>query len=399
MQLSDFMDRHLIKENYMQFKEVLGQEQVKSRLVRSVRDGRISHAQLFFGPEGAGSLPLAIAYAQYMCCAEPLEDDSCGSCPSCIKYGKLAHPDLHFVFPVVNIKGKVGKTVSDHYIKEWREAVTGNPYISENQWYEVIGAANMQGLIGRSESNDVLRKLSLKSYEAPYKVLIIWLAEKMHVSAANALLKFIEEPPDRTVILMVAEHTDQILPTILSRTQRIRIGALDNEAVRGGLGVRFPGEEGRIEDVVRRSNGNFSTAMQLMTSAELENEHFEEFVFLMRKSYGREIVELHRWTERIAGWGRERLKLFLTYGLRMIRENFMLNLKQKEITYLSQKEDEFSVRFSPFIHQGNVFKMAEEFQRAIEHIGANGYPKLILLDLAIKNILLLKQPAPVDSEK
>src|SRR6056297_938296 len=209
----------------MQFKEVLGQEQVKSRLVRSVRDGRISHAQLFFGPEGAGSMPLAIAYAQYISCTEPVDDDACGSCPSCIKYSKLAHPDLHFVFPVVNIKGKAGKTVSDHYIKEWREAVTDNPYISENQWYEVIGAANMQGLIGRSESNDVLRKLSLKSYESPYKVLIIWLAEKMHVSAANALLKFIEEPPDRTVILMVAEHTDQILPTILSRTQRIRIGA------------------------------------------------------------------------------------------------------------------------------------------------------------------------------
>ena len=386
-------------EIYMQFKEVLGQEQVKSRLIRSVRDGRISHAQLFFGPEGAGSLPLAIAYAQYMCCADPVEDDACGSCPSCIKYSKLAHPDLHFVFPVVNIKGKAGKTVSDHYIMQWREAVTGNPYISENQWYEVIGAANMQGLIGKSESNDVLRKLSLKSYEAPYKVLIIWLAEKMHASAANALLKFIEEPPDRTVILMVAEHTDQILPTILSRTQRIRIGALDSEGVRSGLEVRFPGEEGRIDDVVRRSNGNFSTAMQLMTSGELENEHFEEFVFLMRKSYGREIVELHRWTERIAGWGRERLKLFLTYGLRMIRENFMLNLKQKEITYLSQKEDEFSARFSPFIHQGNVFKMVEEFQRAIEHIGANGYPKLVLLDLAIKNILLLKQPAPVESEE
>ena len=380
----------------MLFRDVLGQEQVKKRLIQSVRDNRISHAQLFFGPEGTGKLPLAIAYAQYMCCEHPSEDDSCGSCPSCIKYNKLIHPDLHFAFPVVNTKKGAGKTVSDHFIVQWRETVTANPYISENQWYGVIDAENKQGFISRNESNEVLRKLSLKSYEAPYKVLIIWLAEKMNASAANALLKLIEEPPDRTVFLLVAEHTDQIIPTILSRTQMIRISPLDELAIRSGLLARFPGDEKLIEDVIRRSNGNFSTAAQLMESGEQEREHFEEFVFLMRKCYGREIVELHRWTEKVSGWGRERLKLFLSYALRMIRENFMLNLQQKEITYLSEKEADFSIRFSPFIHQGNVFAMAAEFQRAIEHIEANGYAKLVLLDLAIKNILLLKQPAPAD---
>lgn len=382
----------------MLFRDVLGQEPVKKRLIQSVRDNRISHAQLFFGPEGTGKLPLAIAYAQYMCCEHPSEDDSCGSCPSCIKYNKLAHPDLHFAFPVVNTKKGAGKTVSDHYIEQWRETIVENPYISENQWYGVINAENKQGFISRNESNEVLRKLSLKSYEAPYKVLIIWLAEKMNASAANALLKLIEEPPDRTVFLLVAEHTDQIIPTILSRTQMIRIAPLNEGAIRHGLQERFPGDEKLIEDVIRRSNGNFSTAVQLMESGEQEQEHFEEFIFLMRNCYRREIVELHRWTEKVAGWGRERLKVFLSYALRMIRENFMLNLQQKEITYLSEKEADFSMRFSPFIHQGNVFDMAAEFQRAIEHIEANGYAKLVLLDLAIKNIMLLKQPAPVDQD-
>ncbi len=380
----------------MLFREVLGQEHVKKRLIQSVKDNRVSHAQLFFGPEGTGKLPLAIAYAQYMCCEAPSEDDACGTCPSCIKYGKLVHPDLHFVFPVVKLKKGSGNTVSDDFISQWRETILSNPYISENRWYEVIGAENKQGLISKAESDAVLRKLSLKSFEAPYKVMIIWLAEKMNASAANTLLKLLEEPPDTTVFLLLAEHTDHILPTILSRTQMIRVGPLGEASIRKGLQERFPGDELMADDVVRRANGNYGIAIQLMEEGELDRENFDEFVFLMRKCYGREIVELHRWTEKLAGWGRERLKLFLTYALRMIRENFMLNLRQKEITYLSKKEYEFSARFSAFIHTGNVFTMASEFQRAAEHIEANGYPKLVLLDLAIKNIMLLKQPAPVE---
>lgn len=381
----------------MLFREVLGHAQVKKRLIQSVKDNRVSHAQLFFGMEGVGKLPLALAYAQYMCCDDPAEDDSCGTCPSCIKYGKLAHPDLHFVFPVVKLKKGSDKTVSDDYILQWREAIISNPYISENQWYEVIGAENKQGIISVAESNAVMRKLSWKSYEAPYKVVIVWLAEKMHVSAANKLLKLLEEPPDMTVFLLLAEQTDSILPTILSRTQMIRIGPLDEASIKKGLQSRFPEDGLMAEDVVRRANGNYGVAVQLMEEGELELEHFNEFVFFMRKCYGREIVELHRWTEKLSGWGRERLKMFLTYALRMIRENFMLNLQQQEITYLTSKEHEFSVRFSKFIHTGNVFKMAAEFQRAAEHIEANGYAKLVLLDLAIKNIMLLKQPAPVEN--
>jgi DNA polymerase III subunit delta' len=381
----------------MQFSEVLGHVQVKKRLIQSVKDNRVSHAQLFIGPEGTGKLPLAIAYAQYMCCKDPSDEDSCGTCPSCIKYGKLAHPDLHFVFPIVKLQKGSDNTVSDDFIHQWREAVLSNPYISENQWYEVIGAENKQGIISVAESNSVLRKLSLKSYEAPYKVVIIWLPEKMHVSAANKLLKLLEEPPDMTVFLLLAEQTDTILPTILSRTQIIRVGPLDEASINKGLQERFPDDEAMIGDVIRRSNGNYGVALQLMEEGEMELEHFEEFGNFMRMCYKREIVELYRWTEKIAGWGRERLKMFLSYSLRMIRENFMLNLQQQEITYLTSREHEFSVRFSKFIHTGNVFKMAAEFQRAAEHIEANGLAKVVLFDLAIKNIMLLKQPASVEN--
>jgi DNA polymerase-3 subunit delta' len=375
----------------MQFRDVLGQEQAKARLIKSVKDQRISHAQLFFGPAGTGKLPLAIAYAQYICCTDRGESDSCGVCPSCVKFAKLAHPDLHFVFPVVNLKQAGSKTVSDDFIARWREAVIANAYISENQWYEFMGAENKQGFISRSESSAVLRKLSLKSYESEFKVLIVWLAEKMNAPAANSLLKLLEEPPQKTVFLLVSENTDLILPTILSRTQMVRIPPLDPQAVMEGLQHRYPGKEAMVQDVIRRSNGNYSTALQLMESDVLDNEHFDEFVFLMRKCYMREIIEIQQWTERIAGWGRERLKMFLTYALRLIRENFMLNLQQQSITFMSQKESDFSVKFSAFIHQGNVFAMAREFERAIDHIEANGQAKIVLLDLAIRNILLLKQ--------
>lgn len=380
----------------MQFRDVLGHEQVKARLIKTAREARISHAQMFFGPPGTGKLPLAIAYARYMCCTDPGVDDACGVCPSCAKIAKLAHPDLHFVFPVVNPKQGSVKAVSDHYIDKWREAVIANPYLSENQWYDAIGAENKQGFISRQESNEVLRKLSMKSYESEYKVLIIWLAEKMNPPAANSLLKLIEEPPQKTIFLLISEHTDHILPTIISRTQMIRIPPLTPESIRAGLAERYPGKEALAGEVIQRANGNFSTAVELMESGEQEQEHFDEFVFLMRKCYGREIVDIQKWADKMARLGRERLKLFLAYCLRMIRENFILNLQQNEISFMSSQEGEFSRRFAPFIHQGNVFSMAEEFEKAIDHIEANGQPRIVLLDLAIKNIFLLKQKAQAE---
>ena len=286
---------------------------------------------------------------------------------------------------------KSEKTVSDNYIESWRELVCANPYITENQWYQQINAENKQGIIPRKESDVVLRKLSMKAFQSEYKVLVIWMAEKMHVSAANALLKLIEEPPDKTVFLLISENTDQILPTILSRTQLIRTAPVSDDVMRHSLLEKYPDAVEQVEDVVRRAAGNFGVALQMMEMDEQEHLFFEEFVYLMRKCYGREIAALQKWVDKMAPAGREKLKLFLSYGLRMIRENFMLNIQHPELSYLSKKEHEFSTRFAAFIHQGNVHELAGEFEKAIAHIEANGYPKLVLFDLAVKLIFLLKK--------
>ena len=377
----------------MLFSEVLGHKALKERLIRTVSEERIHHAQMFVGPPGSGKLALALAYARYISCKQPSESDACGRCPSCQKYSKLAHPDLHFVFPVMTNKRVTKNPVSDDFIETWREKIGQNPYISENQWYEAIGAENKQGYISRRESSNILGKLSLKSYESEYKIMIIWLPEKMNRSSANTLLKMIEEPPSKTLFLMVAENTEMILPTILSRAQKIQVPPLDAESVREGLLNLFPDDPGLVDDVVRRSSGNFSTALQLLQNEEMDRLHFDQFTDFMRKCYKREIIALSDWVESIAGLGRERIKLYLEYGLRMVRENFMLHLKQPQITYLTRKEADFSQNFSAFIHPGNAFEIAAEFQEAIRHIEANGYPRLVLMDLSVKTILLLKRPA------
>ena len=377
----------------MLFREVLGHNELKERLIRTVTEERIHHAQMFVGPPGSGKLALALAYARYISCQQRGESDACGSCPSCLKYDKLAHPDLHFVYPVMTNKQVTKNPVSDHFIESWRKAIGENPYLSENQWYEAIGAENKQGYISRQESTEILRKLSLKSYESEYKIMIIWLPEKMNRSSANTLLKMIEEPPPKTLFLMITENTEIILPTILSRAQMIRVPPLDEESVRQGLMNLFPDDPGLVDDVVRRASGNFSTARQLLENEEMDRLHFDQFTDFMRKCYKREIIALNDWVESISGLGRERIKLFLAYGLRMVRENFILHLEQPQITYLTRREADFSGNFSAFIHPGNAGEIATEFQEAIRHIEANGYPRIILMDLSVKTILLLKRPA------
>lgn len=375
----------------MLFKDVIGQDEIKSRLIRTVQDQRISHAQMLFGPAGTGKLPLAIAYAQFIHCRDRGDEDACGTCPSCVKYAKLVHPDLHFSFPVVKKTGSTDNPVSDLYLGNWRETLLAHPYMSENQWYEAIGAENKQGLISRFESNSIIRKLNLKSYEGEYKILIMWLAEKMHPAAANSLLKLIEEPPDKTLFLLISENTDAILPTILSRTQLIRCLPVENRSMKKGLLAAYPNADDLVDDVVRRSNGDYSLAVRIMEDESNALAYLDDFIFLMRKCYGREIIEISGWIDKIAGLGREKLKDFLAYCLRMIRENFMLNLGQDAISFLSAREEEFSRKFSAFIHPGNAAQMAAEFEKAISHVEANGFARLVLLDLSIRIILLLKR--------
>jgi len=377
----------------MLFKEIIGQQEVKGKLLSLVREDRTPHAMMLFGPEGTGKLALAVAMTQYLACNDRQEDDACGVCPSCIKFGKLVHPDLHFVVPVLKTGSMTAPPVSDDYAVEWREALLTDLYLTESQWYESLGAENKQGIINVRESENIIRKLAFKPYESDYRMVVIWLPEKMNQPAANKLLKLIEEPPEKTLILMVSEHTNKILPTILSRTQLFHVPPISGADLREGLMKLGQADQQQIEDAVLRANGNMSTALQTLRQDDVERQHFELFTELMRLSYARDIVQINGWVERVAGMGRERQKQVIDYSLRLLRENFILHMENDSLNYMSAKESEFSRKFSPFIHEGNVHALAETFTLAGNHIEANGNARIILMDLSIRVIRLLMQKA------
>jgi DNA polymerase-3 subunit delta' len=382
----------------MQFKDIVGQEQVKQRLIKSVKEGRIPHAQLFIGPEGTGKLALAIAYAQFISCQKKGEDDSCGVCPSCHKFIKLIHPDLHFVFPIIlsdkksdsdDDKGPSGK-LSDAFLMHWREALLANAYITETDWYEMIGAENKQGIIGTTESSDVIRKLSLKSYESDYKTMIIWLPERMNQQAANKLLKLIEEPPLNTTFLMVSENPTQLLKTILSRTQVIKIPPIHRDSIALALVNRHQLSPSKANEISRLSNGSFQRAISL-ASVDAENQYFPFFRQLMRLSYSNDVLGLLDWANEVASLGREQQKELLSESLRLLRESLMLNMDLEDISYLAGDEVDFGKKFSPFINKSNVYQIFTEFNLAIDHISRNGNPHIIFTDMCMKLVKLINK--------
>lgn len=375
----------------MQFKEVVGQQKIKERLIHTVDENRISHAQLFLGPEGSGNLALAIAYAQYISCSNKQDNDSCGVCSSCQKFKKLIHPDLHFVVPVATSKNVKKDPVSDDYISQWRASIVENPYINQNRWYEIIEIDNKQGIISKNESYEILRKLNLKTFESEYKFMIIWLPEKMNTYAANKLLKFIEEPPEKTLFLLVSENSEQIIPTILSRTQLIKIPKIDNDSLYSAVCDQLGVLPEKANDIVHLANGNYFEALNLVHAGDEDMEHFERFTSLMRLAYQRKIIDIIDWVDQVARIGREKQKGFLAYSLRLLRENFMLNIQRNEIVYLTQKELNFSKKFSEFIHHDNVGNLYEVFNRAHADIEMNAYNKIVFLDAALKIVKLIKK--------
>lgn len=374
----------------MLFKELIGQEEIKKRLIQTVQDNRISHAQLFLGGEGSGNLALAIAYAQYINCESRKEDDACGVCPSCKKISKLIHPDLHFVFPVSTTKKVEKNPISDDFINDWREIILDNPYFNENQWYEKIGMGNKQGIISKSESEEIIRKLNLKTFEAEYKTMIIWLPEKMNAASANKLLKLIEEPPSKTLFLLVSNNSERIINTILSRTQILKISPIATAAIRKGLEEKLAVEPAKARDIAHLARGNYNQAIELAKTGDLGTDYFDAFVDLMRLAFARKIVDIVDMVEKIHAWGREKQKDFLEYSLRMIRENYMTNLKQEEIVYLTAREKDFSSKFSAYINDRNAKYLAFELDRAIQDIQMNAYGKTVFLDLALKIVKLIR---------
>lgn len=374
----------------MYFKDIIGQETVKQRLRLEVCEGRVPHAQLFAGPEGTGALPLAIAYARFLLCTRRGEEDACGTCPSCVKLNKLAHPDLHFVFPVVKRKGG-GDTVSDDYIREWRELAISTPYFGMNHWLDAMGAENQQAQIFVKESDELVRKLSLKSSEGGYKVVIIWLPEKMKVECANKLLKLLEEPPAQTVFLLVSEEPDRILPTILSRTQRINVPRLEDAEIAEALKARFGLQDTDAAETARLAEGSYLQALEIIHLSEDTQLFFGLFVSLMRLAYQRKVKEMREWSDTVAAMGRERQKDFLTYCQRMVRESFVSNFHRKEMNYMNREEENFTIRFAPFINERNVMGITDELAEAQTHIEQNVNPRMVFFDFALKMIVLLIQ--------
>ncbi|HOS84065.1 MAG TPA: DNA polymerase III subunit delta' [Bacteroidales bacterium] len=374
----------------MLFSEIIGQTQIKQELLETVRNNRISHALLFYGPEGSGKLSLAIAYAQYINCEQKGEKDSCGVCPSCLKYNKLQHPDLHFVFPVATNTKVKKDPVSDNFIAEWREIFLQQPYMSLDMWLAHIGVENKQGSIQREESREIMRKLNLKTYEAEYKVMIIWMAEKMNETCANKLLKILEEPPAKTLFVLISEHTEDLMATILSRTQIIRIPKIDDESMRQKLASDFSVSGEDLETLVHNANGNYFKAFELMSFENSNSDFFNYFTQIMRLAYAKNLPELSTISETMAGIGREKQKGFFEYALKMLRENFILNQKKQEIVYLYKKEKDFSEKFHSFINERNIAQLTKEFNEAHYHIERNGNAKIIFFDLFIKIMMLLR---------
>lgn len=372
----------------MRFSDIPGNQEVKQRLLQSVKSGRVSHAQLFLGADGSAALPLAWAYAQYIACHNKEEEDSCGVCSSCLKYAKLAHPDLHWVFPVTT--GKTTHPVSDHFISDWREAVLANPFLGEKEWYLHLGVENKQGFVSVTEANELAKKMVLKPFEGAYKVVVIWHAEKMHTATANKLLKLLEEPPDKTLFILLAPQKEQLLTTILSRLQITQVANLSDEEMQRFLQEKQGADAASAYQATQLAEGNINEALRLLHGDEalvLNTELFQEW---MRICYQANILKVTEWIDRIAKIGREQQKGFLQYALHMIRESLVHNFASSDLQRLRGEEQVFANKFSPFIHENNALGLIEEVEQAHLHIGRNGSAKIVFMDLSLKVVLLLR---------
>jgi DNA polymerase-3 subunit delta' len=367
----------------MKFSEIPGQQELKQRLIRSVMEHRVSHAQLFLGSTGNGSLAMAIAYAQYICCTGKTDHDSCGTCMSCLKYQKLIHPDLHFAYPML-VNKKEDKLTSTDVIALWREAVLENPYMNSDAWFDYLGVENQQPIIAEAESGEILRKLSLTTYESEYKVMIIWLAERMNQVTANKLLKILEEPPDKTLFLLICENEDQLLRTLVSRTQLVKVNKIDEPSLEKRLQEVHQLGPDEARGIAQLSDGNYGVARRLMEEHESAGLSLETFQNWMRACLKLDILKINSRMQDFHELGRERQKNYLGYCLHMVRECVMINYADSSLVNVTSKEMEFLAKFSPFINAGNCLPFTEELNKAYVHIERNANPKLLFLDLSIR---------------
>ena len=369
----------------MRFADIIGQESLKRHLTESVDKGRISHAQLFSGAAGVGTLPLAIAYAQYLNCTNRHDGDSCGECPSCRQIAEAAHPDLHFVFPVNKQGKKAGEVVlSGEFMPLWREIIadTGG-YFTPQQWYDRLDLGKtLKGLITAREADEIIRRLQFKSFQSEYKIMIIWQPEAMNDEAANKILKILEEPWEKTVFLLVAERPDLLLPTIISRVQEVAVPRLTIEDL---MPLAGEGDEQRRRNMARLAAGDIIEMRTLAGGEEdaVKRESFDLFCSLMRLSYNDKHLELIEWADEVAALSREQQRAMLRHAARLLRESYMLHAGLGSISYLWGAEAEFCNKFAPFIGNQNVEFILNEIELAMRQVTQNGNAKIIFTHFAL----------------
>lgn len=381
----------------MHFNDIIGQNNIKKHLIQSVENKRIPHAQLFVAPPGSGALPMAIAYARYILCYGAIENQFTGHSPCQIKFDKLVHPDLHFVFPVSTTEKIKDHPVSDLFLEEWRKFVLNSPYGTLFNWYQQLGIENKQGQIGVDEAENIVRKLALKSYEGGFKIMIIWMAEKLNATASNKLLKLLEEPPKETLFILITEHEGQILNTITSRCQILHFRALGEFEIRQALIEKEGAEDKLAAGIAYRANGNFNSALHLLNNDANEATFEMWFIFWVRTAFKAKgnpsvINELINWSEDISKTGRETQKSFLLYCLQFFRQALMETYKVGSLAFYEPGDKKFDLqKFAPYIHGGNIEGISKAINEAVYHIERNGNAKIILLDLSMQLTRFLHQ--------
>lgn len=366
----------------MLFSEVVGQNDLKSRMIQEINSGKMGHAQLFLGNNGHGNLALALAYIQYLFCENKGEADACGSCPACSKNKQLIHPDVHFVFPTVQTLSKT----SDGMMKVWRQIVGESPYFNLNDWINYTDPKGRRPIIGTEESKELLQKLSLMSFEGGYKVVLIWMAEEMNPTFANKMLKTLEEPSPKTIILILASTTDSLLPTIISRAQMRKIPRLSFAEVAHYVQVNTKLSENEAQSLVARVEGDISLIRGHLKSSESEDRNREVFIQLMRSAFKKNVLEMMNWADETAAIGREAQKTFLEYALHMFRQSILRNYTDDQLTRVSKEEADFLKNFSRFITGNNVGDFLEIFSEAHYHIERNANPKILFTHLAFRTM-------------
>jgi len=372
----------------MKFSEVVGQDKIKQLLVEETKSNRISHAQMFLGQSGIGKLPLAIAFSQFLLCDNPTKNDACGTCPSCTKVQHNVHPDLHFVFPVVNAKGV--KSADDRR-KEWNTFLEQSTYFDLTNWLQFTDEMGKSPQIGVEESRHILQKLSLKSFSGKYKIMIVWLPEKMNIAAANKLLKVLEEPPEQTLFFLVCDSIESILPTIISRTQIIKVPTLSNNDIVGYLKANFQIDDSNAQTIANLSQGSLVEALNMIKGDKSQHIYFDLFVSLMRAAYAIDALKLMEVAENLATQDKENQKNFLLYGLHMFRESLMTNYLGRESENLRIEENEFLKKFARFINNQNISLLSNEFNEAYYHLERNANPKILFTDLVIRLTKMIKK--------